>query len=397
MPANIFLLDNRMIKHKSLPFYEVNNILNYDIRRKSNPNKVQLYYRELNVLKPVMQGGSLWDSIKKGAKKVKNFFKKGMDFVDKSEVLKGFKDSALDYIGQKTGVDAHKIYDTAHQVVDALPEWSDTPDPNTDPVDYFNYRQKQYATTPSSQTYPNYQQGYYTQTYPNYQQGYYTQTNPNYQQGYPQTQTVPNQPSRNSQNTVSNQLTNAYNQINKMPTTTGQRGRARANLSAISSGFKSCGEDINTALSRNKTIMNNIPKLLMMGMNASGQLTIQKDFKPILDKFGLKTLTVPKAIKDMVSKYKIAIAPHTTALNEGKGPYVGSNQARVQTTTGSNKLESTTNNGTNKVNPDKADGHGRLNLGSGDESKGRLNLGRGNEVGGKSSRYADIIAKLKHK
>ena len=410
MPANIFLLDNRMIKHKSLPFYEVNNILNYDIRRKSNPNKVQLYYRELNVLKPVMQGGNLWDSIKKGAKKIKNFFKKGMDFVDNSAVLKGFKDSALDYIGQKTGVDAHKIYDTAHQVVDALPEWSDTPDPNTDPVDYFNYRQQQYATTPSTQTYSSYPQGYYTQptqSYPNYQQSYqqgYQTSYPNYQgyqQSYPQTQTqtqtVPNQPGRNSQNTVSNQLTNAYNQINKMPTTTGQRGRARANLSAISSGFKSCGEDINTALSRNKTIMNNIPKLLMMGMNASGQLTIQKDFKPILEKFGLKTLTVPKAIKDMVSKYRIAIAPHTIASNEGKGPYVGSNQARVQTTTGSNKLESTTNNGTNKVNPDKADGHGRLNLGSGDESKGRLNLGRGNEVGGKSSRYADIIAKLKHK
>ena len=408
MPSNVFLLENRMIKHKTLPFYEVNNILNYDIRRKSNPLKVQMYYRELNVLKPVMQGGNLWDSVKKGFKKIKNVFKKGMDFVDNSEVLKGFKDSALDYIGQKTGVDAHKIYDTAHKVVDALPEWSDVPDPNTDPVDYFNYRQQQYATQPSA-----YQQGYYTQP-STYQQPYnynaYNQQSSTYQQpynynthnqqGYAQ-QTVL-QPSRNTQNTVNNQLTNAYNEINKMPTTTAQRGRARANLSALSSGFKSCGEDINTALSRNKTIMNNIPKLLMMGMNASGKLTIQKDFKPILEKFGLKTLTVPKAIQDMVSKYKIQIAPHdiASAVQQAKGPYVGPNQARVQTLASNNKLASTLNNSINKINANKTDkqdtSKGRLNLGRGDEkSEGRLNLGRGNEVGGKSSRYADIIAKLK--
>ena len=139
MPVNAFLVQGNMIKHKTLPFYET-CILNYDIRRRSNPAKVKEFMLEQGTVRPIMHAGNLWDKIKNGFKKLKNGVTKTMDFVDNSPVLKGFKDSALNYIGQKTGVDVNKIYDTTHQIMDALPTYNTEPDP----VEYFNQRQEYY-------------------------------------------------------------------------------------------------------------------------------------------------------------------------------------------------------------------------------------------------------------
>lgn len=412
MPANVFILENRVLKHKTLPFYE-STFLNYDVRRKSNPNKTKMYYDELNLLRPVMQAGNLWDSIKTGFKKIKNVFKKGMDFVDNSEVLKGFKDSALDYIGQKTGVDAHKIYDTAHKVVDALPEWNDVPDPNTDPVAYYNYRQQQYSSNPSSMTgYPTqtYGSNYYgsTNSYPTQSYNNYYGNTTSYPNGYNYNTTPGYTPitrpaqTNNQNGTFTNQLNNTYEQVQKAPLNQQQQSRVRRNMTALSSGLKSCGEDIKTAFLKDRTILNNIPKLFMMASNsATGKLTIDKSFKPILEKFGLKTLTVPKKIHEMIEKMNIHIpevdlaqVPKTIAAKPANGRLnlgSGENELRVSTIKSNNAISSTNNNSPTKITPDRADAHGRLHLGRGDKAGRELS----GSVG-KKSKYADIIAKLKN-
>lgn len=401
MPVNVFMLDARMTKHRNLHFYEENNILNYDIRRNSNPDKVRAYYEELGLLRPVMQGGNLWDSIKKGFNKVKNVFKKGMDIVDNSAVLKGLKDTALDYVGKKTGLDTHSIYDTVKNVTNSIPDLAVEPDPNLDPVAYYNYRQQQYNTngTSSQMSQPYY--GQYSQPYYNqYSQPSYTQPSSYY--GSPSnyaatnTYTTYSQPTTNNQaqNSFMNQLTSTSEQLNKMPLNSSQQSRVRRNLTALSSGLKSAGQDIKTALKMNKTIMSNIPKLLMMGKTATGSLTIKKEFKPILEKFGLKTLTVPKAIKDMVAKLNINIPEHDNAVaaiaSRGK---CGQNDLRVNTVPA--RIMSSNNASTNKANAVK-EPSGRVDLGRGTKSGKGDELATGSAKGtAKSSRYADIIAKLK--
>lgn len=379
MPVNVFMLDARMVKHRNLHFYEENNILNYDIRRNSNPDKVKAYYEELGLLRPVMQGGNLWDSIKKGFNKVKNVFKKGMDIVDNSAVLKGLKDTALDYVGKKTGLDTHSIYDTVKNVTNQIPDFAIESDPNLDPVAYYNYKQQQQqynVKRPQPVTYYGSPSNYAT-----------TNTYTTYSQPVTNNQ---------SQNSFMNQLTSTSEQLNKMPLNSNQQSRVRRNLTALSSGLKSAGQDLKTALKMNKTIMSNIPKLLMMGKTATGSLTIKKDFKPILEKFGLKTLTVPKTIKDMIAKLNINIPEHDLVLtSRGK---CGQNDLRVNTVPA--RIMSSNNASTNKVNANKEPA-GRVDLGRGSSKSGKgdeLATGslKSSSAGtSKSSRYADIIAKLK--
>lgn len=52
----------------------------------------------------------------------------------------------------------------------------------------------------------------------------------------------------------------------------------------------------------NQTIMRNLPKLLLISKSNRGGYTIKKDFKPLLDKFGIKTLALPKTLKDFIEK-----------------------------------------------------------------------------------------------
>lgn len=400
MPINAFLVQGNMIKHKTLPFYET-CILNYDIRRRTNPAKVKEFMYEQGTIRPIMHAGNLWDKIKNGFKKLKNGLTKTMDFVDNNEVLKGFKDSALNYLGQKTGVDVNKIYDTTHQIMDALPEYQIDPTPESDPVAYFNQRQEMYKNQ-----YPN-----YSNQYPNYSNQYQNYSNPsNYsynsnQYSYPST--TPTQPQNYSyqqptNNSFQNQLTNTYNQIQNQPLSQPQKQTVKKNFDLFSSGLKSCGMDMKTALNMNKTLMKNIPKMLMMGVNAStGKISIHKDFKPILEKFGHHSLLVPKTIKDLMDKIHIPmdrlekfnntikpVAPvigkqlknptSTGRLNLGRGEteLAGNNNERVNTAKSTNQLSSTNNNAPNKIKPSSEPATGS---------------------NGKKSRYADILAKLTKK
>lgn len=411
MPINAFLVQGNMIKHKTLPFYET-CILNYDIRRRTNPAKVKEFMFEQGTLRPIMHGGNLWDKIKNGFKKLKNGVTKTMDFVDNNPVLKGFKDSALNYVGQKTGVDVNKIYDTTHQIMDALPTYNTEPDP----VDYFNQRQEYYKNNPSSQNYQyrntaydtygnayNYN-GYNNSNYSNNYPNTYSQYSQNYSQPATTNQNYSYNPygSTSSQNNQSfqNQMNNTYNQIQKQPLSAPQQQTVKKNFDLFASGLKSCGSDVITALNRNKTLMRNIPKMLMMGVNAStGKISIHKDFKPILEKFGHNSLIVPKTLKDLVTKLNIklptfnpgsqitsikAIAapaktinskPSNGRLNLGRGDVelAGENNLRVNTAKSSNQLSSTNNNAPTKIKPASEPATGKS---------------------GKVSRYADILAKL---
>lgn len=400
MPINAFLVQGNMIKHKTLPFYET-CILNYDIRRRTNPAKVKEFMFEQGTIRPVMHAGNLWDKIKNGFKKLKNGVTKTMDFVDNNEVLKGFKDSALNYLGQKTGVDVNKIYDTTHQIMDALPTYNTEPDP----VDYFNQRQEYYKNNPSTYgntAYDTYGNAYNSNPYGN--QNYSNNYNQPYsnQYSYQPTTTAQNYSYNPYGNTSSNQsfqnqMNNTYNQIQKQPLSAPQQQTVKKNFDLFANGLKSCGADLRTALSMNKTLMKNIPKMLMMGVNAStGKISIHKDFKPILEKFGHNSLIVPKTLKDLVNKLNIKlptfnpssqIAPAVTSikaisapvktinsakgrLNLGSGEVelAGENDLRVNTAKSSNQLTSTTNNAPTKIKP-----------------------------AGKVSRYADILAKLASK
>lgn len=391
MPVNAFLIQGNMTKHKTLPFYET-CVLNYDIRRRTNPVKVREFMIQQGTIRPVMHAGSLWEKIKNGFKKLKNGLTKTMDFVENNEVLKNLKDSALDYVGNKTGIDMKNIYDTTHKVMDAIPQF-DTSQP-VDEVAYFNQRQQMYGQNPvsydynSSYSYP-YNNSSYNSSYSYPGQNNYAYNNSSY--NYPA--------QSNNNSSFTSQLNNTYQQIQKQPLSEPQKQQVKANFDLFSSGLKSCGEDIRTALTRNQTIMKNIPKMLMMGMTAKGNLSVHKSFKPILEKFGHHSLIVPKTIKSMLEKMNIPIDRFR------KNPV----DADIKKTA--------------------TQANGRLHLGSGpNEIGGRLNLGRGpNETGhanvartttmktnlsstnnttnnqikpnsaGKKSRYADILAKLAKK
>lgn len=410
MPINAFLVQGNMIKHKTLPFYET-CVLNYDIRRRTNPAKVKEFMFEQGTIRPVMHAGNLWDKIKNGFKKLKNGLTKTMDFVDNNEVLKGFKDSALNYLGQKTGVDVNKIYDTTHQIMDALPTYNTEPDP----VDYFNQRQEYYKNNPSS-TYNQYGQ-YGNTAYDTYGNAYNynAYNNQNYSNNYPNYSNY-SQPTTTNQNysyntpsnqSFQNQMNNTYNQIQKQPLSAPQQQTVKKNFDLFASGLKSCGSDVITALNRNKTLMRNIPKMLMMGVNAStGKISIHKDFKPILEKFGHNSLIVPKTLKDLVTKLNIKLptfnplsqitsikaiaAPARTInskpgsvsskgrLNLGRGEVelAGENNLRVNTAKSSNQLSSTNNNAPTRAKPASEPATGKCGK------------------SGKVSRYADILAKL---
>lgn len=376
MPVNSFLVQGNMIKHKTLPFYET-CILNYDIRRRTNPMKVKEFMYEQGTIRPIMHAGSLWEKVKNFFKKGKNAITKTMDFIDNNEVLKGFKDSALDYIGNKTGVDVNKIYDTTHQIMDALPTYDTTTQP--DAMNYYNQRQ-QYMGNKYGNQY-NY--------YDPHGNMYGNQTN------QPMSLNTYSYQQPNTQNSFLNQLTNTYNKLQGEQLSVPQKQQVKQNFDLFANGLKSCGMDLKTAFNMNRTLAKNIPKMLMMGINpGTGKISIHGSFKPVLEKFGHHSLIVPKTIKDMMEKLKInmnqlsqnPIGSATIKANSSKGrlnlgrgsakgstELAGNNNERVNTSKSSNQLGSTNNNAPTQVKPSSLPSTG---------------------ASGKQSRYADILAKL---
>ena len=379
MPVNSFLVQGNMIKHKTLPFYET-CILNYDIRRRTNPMKVKEFMYEQGTIRPIMHAGSLWEKVKNFFKKGKNAITKTMDFIDNNEVLKDFKDSALNYIGNKTGVDVNKIYDTTHQIMDALPTYDTSTQP--DAMNYYNQRQQYMGNKYGNQYnyYDPYGNMYGNQTNPAMSQNTYSYQQPN------------------TQNSFLNQLTNTYNKLQGEQLSVPQKQQVKQNFDLFANGLKSCGMDLKTAFNMNRTLAKNIPKMLMMGINpGTGKVSIHGSYKPVLEKFGHHSLIVPKTIKDMMEKLKInmnqlsqnPIGSTTIKANASKGrlnlgsgstELAGNNNERVNTSKSSNQLGSTNNNAPTQVKPSSLPSTGaRSNL------SGKC---------GKQSRYADILAKL---
>ena len=327
MPINSFLIQGNMIKYKSLPLYETCT-LNYEIRRNKNPIKI-------------------------GFNKVKNVFKKGMDFIDNNEVTKSLKDSALNYLGQKTGVDVGKIYDTAHKVIDVIPDVQET---NPDPYATTGYNYNAYNY---NQSYPyNYNQSY-NQSYPynyNYNQNYNQPVTNSYSSTYTPAF------NQNNNSSLQNQFTNTYNQIMKQPLTAPQKQTVQSNFNKFSMGLKSCGSVDIGKLVKNKTFMRNIPKMLMM---ASGSRSVPKDFLPILQKFGIKSLPMPKSLIPLIDKLH--------------GPLVAKTAIAVSS------------------KPSNETSKGRLYLGRGSDSDSKESDSNkvSTEGTGKSSKYQDILNKLK--
>jgi len=229
---------NNMIKKKYLPFYE-DQQLNFYIRSRSNPEKVKEFYADSAVLRPVMHSGNLWNTIKNLFKKGKDFTKKTMDFIDNTPILKDLKDVGFDMIKEKTGIDPNVYYDTAKNVINKI-----TP-------------------TKPKQPQPQKQQQTYNQPPQNYD---YNQQLKNYYQNIIQSPSLP--------------------QVYKP--------QVEQNYKAFSLGSELAGG--------NQTIMRNLPKLLLISKSNRGGYTIKKDFKPLLNKFGIKTLALPKTLKDFIEK-----------------------------------------------------------------------------------------------
>jgi len=244
MPVSMLTMNN-MIKKKYLPFYE-DQQLNFYIRSRSNPEKVKEFYTESAVLRPVMHSGNLWNTIKNLFKKGKDFTKKTMDFIDNTPILKDLKDVGFDMIKEKTGVDPNVYYDTAKNVINKI-----TP------------------TKPKT-----------NQPQP---QNQYVQPQPK--------QPQPKQPSYD----YNQQLKNYYQNIMQSPSLPQvYKPQVEQNYKAFSLGSELAGG--------NQTIMRNLPKLLLISKSNRGGYTIKKDFKPLLDKFGIKTLALPKTLKDFIEK-----------------------------------------------------------------------------------------------
>lgn len=232
---------NNMIKKKYLPFYE-DQQLNFYVRSRSNPEKIKEFYTESAALRPVMHSGNLWNTIKNLFKKGKDFTKKTMDFIDNTPILKDLKDVGFDMIKEKTGIDPNVYYDTAKNVINKI-----TPK--------YNQRSDQPKQRSDQQPKHNQPQNYdYNQQLKNYYQNIIQ--SPNLPQVY--------------------------------------KPQVEQNYKAFSLGSELAGG--------NQTIMRNLPKLLLISKSNRGGYTIKKDFKPLLNKFGIKTLALPKTLKEFIEK-----------------------------------------------------------------------------------------------
>lgn len=229
-----------MIKKKTLPFYE-DIQLNYYIRSRSNPIKTMEYINNLGALHPVLYAGNLWDTIKRIFKKGKDYTKKAIDYIDQSPILSTVKDIGFDVLKEKTGIDANDYYNTARNVI------------NMNKKDVGNTVNKILDTTKDKV------HKYVTRDKTKDNKIDYKQT-----------------------------LKDYYNDIVK--TVPQYEPQVKQNFDLFSSGAELSGAG--------EVVHRNLPKLLMMSKTARGNYTIKSAFKPLLLKYGIKTLTVPKALSD---------------------------------------------------------------------------------------------------
>ena len=295
---NLFLYDNNIIKYKTLPNYE-DLTLNFYIRTRKNPMKFKEFYDETSVIRPIMHAGNLWDTIKKIFKKGKNIVKKSIDYVDNSPLLQTVKDIGFDVVKNKYGVDMNDYYNVAHDVAKLAT------DDSTD---------LKKTLTDTTQTVLN--------TTRKNLNDYFVNKNKD----------------KDYKFDYKSALKNYYTDIMNSSISPQQQQTVKSNYDLMANGLELSGE------MNNETVKRNLIKLLMVGnKTASGNYTINKEFKPILLKHGLKTLTVPKTLKDIIDKVK------------------------------------------NKTLASSTESKGRLNLGSGKCSNGKAN---------KIDRYNEILKKL---
>lgn len=241
---NMFLLDGNIGKPKTLAFYEEDR-LNFYIRSRRKPDETITYYEEMNALRPNMHAGNLWSAIKKIFKKGKKIAKNTFDYIDQSPILNTIKDIGFEAIKNKTGIDPNDYYTTARNIA------------NIDKEGAKNTVQKMLNKTKD------------------------------------QVKNYINDKKENKKFDYKNVLKNVYNEmVESVPQ---YKPQLKNNFDLFSAGAELSGSD-------NDVIIRNIPKLLLMSKSSRGTFTIKKDFKPLLLKYNLKTLTVPKTLKDFADK-----------------------------------------------------------------------------------------------
>lgn len=238
------LSQNSMIKKKYLPFYE-DQQLNFYIRSRSNPEKVKEFYRNTAVLHPVLHGGNLWTTIKNIFKKGKDFTKNAIDYIDNSPLLSTVKDIGFDVIKEKTGVDPNVYYNTTRDVI------------NMNKDNAKNLINKFTDTT--KKNVHNY---------------------------------ITRDKTKQPKYDYKEALKQYYNDI--VETVPQYKPQIKQNYDNFSLGAELAGG--------NQTIIRNIPKLLVLSKSNRGGYTIKKEFLPVLNKFNIKTLTLPKTLKEFIDK-----------------------------------------------------------------------------------------------
>lgn len=241
------LSQNNMIKKKYLPFYE-DQQLNFYIRSRSNPEKIKEFYNSTAVLHPTLHAGNLWTTIKNIFKKGKDFTKNAIDYIDNSPLLSTVKDIGFDMIKEKTGVDPTVYYNTTRDVI------------NMDKNNANKLINKFTDTT--KKNVHNY---------------------------------ITRDKTKQPKYDYKEALKQYYNDI--VETVPQYKPQVKQNYDTFSLGSELAGG--------NQTILRNIPKLLLLSKSSRGGYTIKKEFLPVLKKFDIKTLTIPKTLKDFIDKVNI--------------------------------------------------------------------------------------------
>lgn len=276
MPVNAFLIDGNIMKKKNLMFFE-GETLNFYVRSKRNPDLIKEFYSQSDILHPTLHAGSLWTTIKKIFKKGKNAINKTMEFIDSNPLTSAIKDIGFDYINQKTGINPSDYYDTAKNVLNMTPETAKntlTTLSNTT-KDFIKSKIAQPKNKPGSE-----------KTYKDLLKYYYEDL----------TNTVPE-----------------------------YKPQIKQNFDLFSSGNEVAAGLNNKSFD---TIKRNIPKMLLMAQGPRGGLIIPSHFKDVLNnKYQIKTLTIPKTLKELFEKVK---------NNQGNGRlYMGRGNENNKSTTSS--------------------------------------------------------------
>ena len=116
---NRMLCDNIIIKTKTLPLYEHNGIYNLKKRKFKQMKNLHEFNMNTAVLTDKIKAGNLWTGIKKFFKKGKKFVKDAVNYIDNSPILSTVKDIAADYVQEKTGINPNDYYDMAKNVVNS--------------------------------------------------------------------------------------------------------------------------------------------------------------------------------------------------------------------------------------------------------------------------------------